>query len=426
EIRAFPPQPDPATGIISGIFNDFRKAAQAATAITHKYPHLNIYYTINPINPESRYLADIERNRPFLHSRLTARDSDIVDRNIYLIDIDPNRPSGTSATDAERGEARSLAMTIQDYLASQGWSLPTAICSGNGYQLIYRAEGCNPEGTNIKHALKYLATTFDTDAAHIDLAVYNSSRIARLPFTWNRKGPDTPERPHRQAYVEHWPVDGQKQIANFQVYNIAQLGGYSVERAERQRKMYQGGDLIIDEDGVLKLIKEFPDFLDLHKITHDGDITMFGLTSCPFNGGPHRHQFVGAGKSAIILSPDKLGFKCFSDDCAEHGIGDLLRLLGSETQRRPSMTIWADPPLDPKLDAIWDLEDEGCELDPTESAADDLLVYPIGATTSERLSIREVRQTWNEMVEQDAIDPSWKVPTPESILQSIRRSRNLA
>jgi P4 family phage/plasmid primase-like protien len=33
----------------------------------------------------------------------------------------------------------------------------------------------------------------------VDKAVHNPSRIARIPGTWNRKGPDTPERPHRLA-----------------------------------------------------------------------------------------------------------------------------------------------------------------------------------------------------------------------------------
>ncbi|MEG9437562.1 hypothetical protein JAO29_15535 [Edaphobacter sp. HDX4] len=99
--------------------------------------------------------------------------------------------------------------------------------------------------------------------------------------------------------------------------------------------------LLIDEGGVHKLIAEYPEQLELSGVSRDGAVIYFALASCPFAGRPHRDQFVGQGKTTILLRPDSIGFKCFSDDCADHTFAELLRHLRDSTGRRPSMSIWA-------------------------------------------------------------------------------------
>ena len=48
-----------------------------------------------------------------------------------------------------------------------------------------------------------------------------------------------------------------------------------------------------------------------------------------------------------MLGPTYFGFSCFSDDCDNHTIADLLRHLHSKTGRRSTQTIWEDE---------WDIE----------------------------------------------------------------------
>jgi hypothetical protein len=98
--------------------------------------------------------------------------------------------------------------------------------------------------------------------------------------------------------------------------------------------------VVIDEDGVDQLFEEFPDQLVLGKKTYTGDQIWFGLEECPFKGAPHQGQNVGRGKSALVLSPDYFGFRCFSSDCSEHGIGDLKRLLHDQTGRWLGMAFY--------------------------------------------------------------------------------------
>jgi len=61
----------------------------------------------------------------------------------------------------------------------------------------------------IKGALMALADMFNTSEVKVDTSVFNPSRVWRLYGTWNRKGENTPGRPHRQAmiYCDETPND---------------------------------------------------------------------------------------------------------------------------------------------------------------------------------------------------------------------------
>jgi len=57
-----------------------------------------------------------------------------------LIDCDPVRPSGISATDDERKTAADIARQIGRYLRREGWPEPFVADSGNGYHLLYSVD----------------------------------------------------------------------------------------------------------------------------------------------------------------------------------------------------------------------------------------------------------------------------------------------
>ena len=169
----------------------------------------------------------------------------------------------------------------------------------------------------------FISRQFSSSAVKIDTAVFNPARISRLPFIMNRKGKSTAERPHRMATVLSYP----EQVTALTVEMIRPFyASCGLDKAPRQKR--RQSELVIDEDGVLDLIAEYPDQLEHSgQTTEDGDSTWLALDSCPFAGRPHRGQHVGKGKTCLVWSPDNLGFKCFSDDCAGLGIGDLLRHL---------------------------------------------------------------------------------------------------
>ena len=315
-------------GTMSMLGDDFFLAAKTAVAMEER--GADVYYALNPIEPNSRYAKRVKQNFPFENVRFTATDKSMACRNLYLIDIDPIRPPGTAATDKHRIAAGVMADTVRDHLASLEWPEPIRIDSGNGIHLLYKGDRCSANGDILKYALIALARRFDGDCK-VDLVTHNPARIARLPFTVNTKA-------GRRSRLLHQPHKFEAVPAG-RIFRLGLEGGYRSEYDEPRRNV--GGTLAINEDGVLRLISEFPQHLLLDRVSRSDGVTYFALKCCPFKGAPHRGQDVGHGKSTILLGPEAIGFKCFSDDCVK-SFADLLRLLQVQTGRWPSVEIWAD------------------------------------------------------------------------------------
>jgi len=128
-------------------------------------------------------------------------DADVQVRRWMLVDIDPVRPSGISATDEEHKLALARAENIRETLAAEGWPTPVAVDSGNGGHLLYSVQLPNDsESTELlRRTLGGLALRFDDGTVEVDTAVFNAARLVKLPGTIARKGDDLPERPHRIA-----------------------------------------------------------------------------------------------------------------------------------------------------------------------------------------------------------------------------------
>ncbi len=181
----------------SGYF-DYEHIETVHDALAEITAARGVYVTLNPVNPALLARA-ANRIRP-VGPEPTTGDADIQVRRWLPVDCDPVRPAGISATDAEHELAVAKATEIRDGMATLGWPEPVAIDSGNGGQLLYRIDLPVDDGGLVHQCLKALAAAGD-DRVQIDQAVHNPARIWRLPGTWNRKGDDVPERPHRLAKV---------------------------------------------------------------------------------------------------------------------------------------------------------------------------------------------------------------------------------
>lgn len=198
--------------------------------------YVGAYYTINPVN-DALHARVHNELRPAKRNNTTS-DNEIKKRNWLFVDVDCNRPSGISATKEEKQEAWKLVEKVKKHLS--GWPSPIIVDSGNGYYLYYRVDLPTQDNgiiANILHELKKL----NTDYAHIDQAVYNPARIARLPGTWNRKGADVPERPHRISAVVEFPD-------NVETVNNVNLKKYASRQQEIQHKKNSYDDLDIIEN----------------------------------------------------------------------------------------------------------------------------------------------------------------------------------
>lgn len=201
ELRGFD-----GASIRSGYYDDHYEVARKA-AFLGKWG-LQLYMTFNEIDPG--LLARVD-NRLVERPKSTTTDADIVRRQFLLVDIDPIRPSGLSATDEEKRAAYSRAVEIRDHLREKGWRDPVIADSGNGFHFLYPVDLPNDEESRqlVRCILVDLARRFDDQWVRIDTGVSNAARLTRLYGTINRKGKNTPERPHRRSRILKVPGEAE-------------------------------------------------------------------------------------------------------------------------------------------------------------------------------------------------------------------------
>jgi len=165
-----------------------------------------VYLTLNPVNPAllARYWNRMENN-----AELTTADKDILRLKHLLLDVDPVRPAGISATDEEQGRALLRRDAVRRFLrAEHGWPPPVLISeSGNGGGLVYRIDLANtPEHVALlERVLKGVSALFSDATAKIDETTFNPSRITKLIGTVAAKGDHLPARPWRLATARFNP-----------------------------------------------------------------------------------------------------------------------------------------------------------------------------------------------------------------------------
>lgn len=152
-----------------------------------------------------------DRDTGVVRPELTT-DADVVARRYLIVDVDPVRPAGCCATDAEK-EAAGVVAGRARLLCDEHFGRPLVVDSGNGFHLYYRLPAELPGGPAdsatdmLARSLAFLAARANTPAATIDSRVYNASRIVKIPGTWAKKGQNTPARPYRQSHVIEVPND---------------------------------------------------------------------------------------------------------------------------------------------------------------------------------------------------------------------------
>jgi len=159
----------------------------------------NIYPCLNLISPV--FEGDEENG-------LSVKDADIVSRRYLLVDFDravTNQP----ATDHEIAEIFTVAHELEkDAFYSKGLD-PITVGSGNGVHIYLPLELPNDNESKLlcQKMLQAMARKYDTDKVKVDTAVFNASRITKMPGTIARKGIEVPndtginERYYRMASV---------------------------------------------------------------------------------------------------------------------------------------------------------------------------------------------------------------------------------
>jgi hypothetical protein len=255
-----------------------------------------VYVTLNPVDPQ---LLGRYNNRMEQYATATTTDKQVTRRRWLLIDLDPVRPTNTSATNEQLESARLKAGSIYLHLKAKGWALPVVAKSGNGYHLLYGIDLPNDDDATalLKSVLMALAEQFDDAHIKVDRSVFNAARICKLYGTVANKGDPTESAPWRLSSLVQTPVR-------------------DIVTVEQLRSLYPQPTAAIPKAVTLRTLGSFnlEDFLARHGLDyqvdqHDGR-ERFKLATCPFNA---EHV---QGQAAILREPaGKLGFRCMHDSC---------------------------------------------------------------------------------------------------------------
>lgn len=294
EIRSIDPKP-----VISGYF---RADSPAIVREISRYPNRTFYQTMNRVKPACYARGQHERlvERP----QITTSDNDIAGYQWILIDADPVRPSGISASDAEKESARRVAGVTMKKLMSMGFKEPIVADSGNGYHLLFRIHAALEDKQTIADFLSVLDMWFSTAEVKIDTAVFNPARITKLYGTIAGKGTSTPERPHRRSRIIRHPkvID---ETSMTLVRNIAGENRHTVTPAEnpkaKDRTAFNLEEFLTDHG------------VQVFRKIQISSGTKYSLAECPFDPS-HKN-----GDAAVFAySNGSFGFHCFHNSCSEY------------------------------------------------------------------------------------------------------------
>lgn len=270
----------------------------------------NIYITLNTLNDQCYTRS--QRDRFVRNADATTSDNDVVGYDWFLIDLDPKRPTKTSATEEQIEMARILCEKIIQFLKNVGFEKPVIGFSGNGYHLLYKIHMANNAENKklLEQSLKTLNMLFADEYIDVDMKNFNPSRVCKLYGTRAQKGMDSEYARHRMSRIlvvpEVTKFTDRKYLEKLVMY-------YPQEEKPQRYNNYRPREFNLQE------------WLDKHQIAYKKDSFQGGykyiLEHCPFD---ENHK----GKDAVIFqsSDGRIGFNCFHNSCADKRWRDV-RLL---------------------------------------------------------------------------------------------------
>ncbi len=278
-----------------------------------------VYITLNPVDPQ---LLGRYNNRVEAYASATTTDKQVTRRRWLLIDLDPVRPSNTSATDVQLAAARAKATAIYKHLKAQGWAEPVVAKSGNGYHLLYAITLPNDDASTalLKAVLQGLGERFDDADTKVDRSVFNAARICKLYGTVANKGDHTDVSPWRLSALVKTPA--RVEVTPAQLALVQPLPTPQAMPAPRQSSF----PLSIAPRNAVPSSFNLEDFLSRHGLDytpdqHDGR-ERFKLAACPFN-----LEHVDGEAAVFRDATGKLGFHCMHDSCSGKNWKALRELL---------------------------------------------------------------------------------------------------
>lgn len=310
-------------GTISGYYDDKERVARDI----FRYDGVNnIFFTLNEISED---LLARGKDRLREYTSITTSDSEIIRRELLLIDVDPKRPSGISSTDEELNSAKVVLNDILEYLRGEGFPEPVVAFSGNGYHALYKLDLPNTKEVTqlIKDFLYALDDKFSNDKAQVDKTTYNPARITKMYGTMACKGDSTENRPHRRSRIVQAP--NKLEVVNEVL--LKKVSDIYVQKRNNDKKVKSVHSKSKNK-GSINIEKWLSDNgLDIFKIKEETDRTVYVFETCPWNSSH-------TDKSASITQfhNGAISAKCHHDSCSHEDWSSLKKIYEPKASKNKS------------------------------------------------------------------------------------------
>jgi len=187
-------------GTVSGYFSDYMELGIAATQYSGQCD--GVYLVLNPVNPRLIHRSP-NRTKSWVKKGETTTDEEVSERRWLLVDFDPVRPSGLSATDDEQAFAFDRALAAREYLRQDGARGLVFANSGNGFHLLAPSVEPNDAAAKERSALflRHLGKKFSDARVIVDPTTFNAARLCKFYGTMACKGVASAANPHRLSSI---------------------------------------------------------------------------------------------------------------------------------------------------------------------------------------------------------------------------------
>ena len=123
----------------------------------------NVYFVLNAID-EACYSRE-QCERLVDNVKNSTSDNDIINRDWLLIDVDPKRATGVSASNSEKANSKETINRVYGFLRDFGFCEPIVADSGNGFHLLYKinCENNNENKETLQKVLQVLDMYFSNE-----------------------------------------------------------------------------------------------------------------------------------------------------------------------------------------------------------------------------------------------------------------------
>ena len=295
---------------ISGYFKDADTLIEALKKVNPK--DCNVYLTLNRLdeNCYGRTQIDHFEKAP----KNSTSDKDVVGYDWFFIDLDPDRPAGTSSTDEQLEAAKKLCNKIFLTLKNMGFETPIIAMSGNGVHLLYKIHiGVTDERKALlKKCLEVLSAVFNGNKISVDLKNHNPGRVCKLYGCLSQKGANTKSHPHRMSQIISAPNE-------IKVTDVKYLEKLAAIIPDEPPKPQQYNSYKPQQFDLEQWLQKYG--IGYKSESYQGG-TKYVLDHCVFD---ENHK----GKDAVIFKAANgaIAYHCFHNSCAEKKWADVRKLF---------------------------------------------------------------------------------------------------